>query len=134
MLTTLNRWLDVHKKTFSLFVLTGATSAAVNIGLFAVFWSWLRFNYLVAVTLAYGFAVIVHFNMNRRLTFRCHGANFSSHLTKYIIMLTINFMITLLIVNFTVKGLHWSPYWSVVVSIGVTMMISYYLARNWVFK
>jgi putative flippase GtrA len=134
MLSTLNRWVSTHKRSFSLFALIGGTTAILHLLLFSLLWTWLAFNYLVAVSIAYCAGVLVHFTLNRRFTFRSHGKNLSKHLKKYLTVTAFNFVVTLMIVNFIVKVLLLSPYWGVIFSIGATMMVGYILGRNWVFK
>ncbi len=134
MLSTLNRWVNTHKRSFTIFALIGGSTAILNMLLFSLFWTWLAFNYLIAVSIAYCLAVFVHFTLNRRFTFRSQGKNLSDHLKKYLLVMAFNFAVTLLIVNLCVKVLLLSPYWGVIFSIGATMLLGYSLGRNWVFK
>jgi putative flippase GtrA len=134
MLATLNRLLIINKKSFFIYMLTGGMTAVLYLGLFSFFWRWMGMSYLLGVTLAYSIAVLFHFSVNRRYTFQRHGSNLTGHVKKYSVLLIINLIITLLVVNFSVKVLLLSPFIGAVFSIAVSMLVGYILARYWVFK
>ena len=128
----LSHWLDIAM--FLRFVAVGLTSAAVNFGSFALFWHLFSWQYQVAVSIAYVLSVITHFFGNRHLTFRGRGQCIKSHVGKYIVMLGLNYLITLAVVTLVVSKLHFSPYIGMVGAIACTVFVSYFLSKNWVFK
>jgi putative flippase GtrA len=134
MLTTINQLYAAHKKTFFSFAIVGALATALNFGLFSFFWEGLGLNYLTAVSIAYFLAVVFHFNVNRRFTFRSDAADLMLHAKKYLVMVVINFILTLMIVRFCVEVLQLSPYFGAAFSIGATVCTGYVMSRFWIFK
>jgi putative flippase GtrA len=123
-----------HKKTMLLFIIVGLVSAFVNIGSFTLLWAMMKIDYRISVSIAYVAAVIVHFSLNRNLTFKGRSTLNLHQISKYLTMLAINYCITLFIIRIVVEQLHLSPYVGIVAAIGMTMWISYLLLRYWVFK
>jgi len=115
------------------FLTVGGISAAINFGSFAVLWNYFHINYKIAVSVAYVLAVIFHFTANRRYTFKSHGHSLWKHLKKYLVMITINYLLTMLVVHIAVETLSLSPYLGLVMSIGVTVGVGYLLSKFWVF-
>ena len=122
------------KRTFLFYCLAGGLSALVYFCFFSLLWQMIHMNYKIAVSIAYVMSVVVHFTMNRRLTFRGHGKNLRKHLMKYSVMILINYLITMLVVHMVVEKIHLSPYFGVVAAIGATVMSGYLMAKYWVFK
>lgn len=122
-----------HKKTVPLFLFVGIVSLAVNVGSFTIFWRVLKIDYRIAVSLAYVLSVIVHFYLNRSLTFKIQGKPTHQQFIKYLMMIAINYFMTLLVMYLVVEKIHWSPYIGILAAIGATVGISYLLLRYWVF-
>jgi putative flippase GtrA len=120
-------------RSISMFLVVGALSALINFSSFTLLWKVIGINYQVAVVASYILSVIFHFIANRRFSFKSHGADFSQHLFKYLLMISLNCGINFLIVRIVVEFAHLSPYIGLVLGIGVTMNISYILLRYWVF-
>lgn len=115
------------------FLTVGGISAAINFVSFAILWKYNHIDYKVSVTVAYILSVIFHFVANRRYTFKSHGNNLWGHLKKYIVMIIINYLITMFIMYIVTESLLLSPYYGIVLSIGATVGIGYFLAKFWVF-
>lgn len=124
----------IDMRSAACFVSVGALSAVIYFGSFTLLWRYFGLDYNVAISIGYVLSVIVHFTVNRRVTFRSHGHQLFYQLIKYLVMITFNYGITLLVVHFVVKVLDLSPYLGVVCSIGATVGISYLLAKLWVFR
>lgn len=122
---------DFH--TISKFLTVGALSAVINFTAFAFLWNLIHINYQVAVSISYILSVIFHFTANRRFTFKSHGRNLHKHLIRYLVMATINYLLTLLVMHVVVEIFKFSPYFGVIASIGATVSVGYILARSWVF-
>lgn len=93
-----------------------------------------NFKYIVVVSLAYVVSTIFHFLANRHFTFGAVKEGHGDQLFRYMVMWTINYLITIVIVSICVEQFQFSPYIGVFSSIAFTMFISYILARYWVFK
>lgn len=127
------QFIHSHKKSFFIFLIVGALSALVNLASFGVMWQVLGLNYLFAATVSYILSVLFHFTCNRRFTFKNHGNNLYQQIKKYIVMVTLNLGITLLVVRTIVDVLHLSPYLGIVGAIAFTVTIGYCMSRFWVF-
>lgn len=112
----------------------GACSAVVYFLSFTWFFQWGKLDYQIAVSIAYVLSVLVHFFMNRSFTFKSHGHSLWRHVTKYSVMLMVNYLCTLGIMSMVVSGLKLSPYLGIAVSIALTMGTGYIMAKFWVFN
>jgi putative flippase GtrA len=122
-----------NQKSILLFLFVGLLSAAVNLGSFTVLWKFVGINYQVAVSVAYVLSVLVHFVVNRKLTFQSDHTHFLLQMPRYFTMIFINYLITLGVTRMVVELLHMSPYVGILCSIGVTINVSYLMLRYWVF-
>ena len=122
---------NIH--SISMFLVVGALSAMINFSAFTVLWKVIGINYQMAVVVSYILSVIFHFTANKRFSFKSRRTNFSQHIVKYLIMISLNGGINFLMVRLVVEFAHLSPYIGLVLGIGVTMNISYILLRYWVF-
>jgi putative flippase GtrA len=93
-----------------------------------------NFKYIVVVSLAYVVSTIFHFLANRYFTFGAVKERHRDQLFRYMVMWSINYLITIAIVSICVEQFQFSPYIGVCVSVVFTMFIGYFLARYWVFK
>lgn len=92
------------------------------------------FNYRISVSVSYIVAVAFHFFMNRNLTFQSRNGNVYSELLRYVSMVCINCLITITVVEITVRQLLLSPDIGLVLSMAVTVVSGYLLSRLWVFR
>jgi putative flippase GtrA len=128
------KYFDSDKRAITLFLGIGALTALVYFTLFTVIWQLLHIDYRIAVTISYLTAISFHFLMNRKITFQAACGNFIPHVMKYAVMTSINYVITILIVEFSVKLLLLSPYLGVLIALGVTVVTGYLMLKFWVFQ
>ena len=126
------KWIDYPSAIK--FLAVGATSALVYFLSFSVLWHFIHFTYQIAVSIAYALSVVVHFTANRRITFRAHGHALAAQLTKYFVMVAINYGITLWIMHGIVTNLNLTPYLGIMCSIALTVATGYLMAKFWVFR
>lgn len=122
-----------NKKSILLFLLVGTISAFVNFASFTILWKFANLNYQIAVSAAYVLSVVVHFLTNRKLTFESDHTHFLLQMPRYLTMIFINYLITLTVTHVVVEMLHLTPYIGILLSIGVTINVSYLMLRYWVF-
>ncbi len=122
-----------NKKSILFFIAVGTVSAIVNLGSFGLLWKCGGVNYQLAVSVAYLLSVIVHFAANRRIAFEGHHTHFVRQMPRYLTMIFINYLITLVVTHSVVEWLSWTPYLGIVLSIGITINTSYFMLRYWVF-
>ena len=115
------------------FGIVGMMTFLINIGSFRVFFDTFKLPYLGAASLAYFVTVFCHFLANKFFTFSAHGQSMSHNLPRYLAMLLINYLITILSSWVVVELVRASPYWGVVVATVGTAISSYTLMKYFVF-
>jgi len=121
-------------RRFSRFVLVGLATAAIYFALFAILEGLLRWDYRLAVSLAYVAGVAFHFIANRNVTFNGKGGRIGWQLMRYGAVAAINYAVTILITAAVVEVLRLSPYLGVVAAVATTTVSGYFLFRDWVFR
>jgi putative flippase GtrA len=119
---------------FAKFGLVGAATAVIY---FLVMWfadSIVGLGYLVVVSLAYFASTVFHFLANRHFTFSAASGQCRRQMVRYLVMWSVNYVITLAVVGFCVERFHFSPYIGVCVSVLFTLCVGFLLGRYWVFK
>lgn len=124
----------LEKYSFVIYLIVGSFSTFIYFALFVALWQFLEVNYKISVSFAYFFAVVFHFTANRRYTFKAHGTDFFKQLTRYILMISFNYCVTLSIMYSVVEILHLSPYIGLVISIVTNINTNFLIARYWVFR
>jgi len=112
----------------------GVCSTIIYFSIFSLLWKLMHINYQIAVSIGYACLVMFHFYANRRFSFKAHSVKMSDQLTKYFIMIGINYLITMVIVHWATKTLLLSPYVGIALSISVTVSGGYLMSRFWVFR
>ncbi len=115
------------------FGIVGVVTFILNYAMVWAFYGLLACNYRTAVTLAYIITVCTHFLLNRAFTYESTGSAILSHMSKYGIMLGINYLITLSISVGTVELLGLTPYHGVVFATFATAFSSFLLMKYFVF-
>ncbi len=116
------------------FGIVGVVTFALNYSLVWVFYGLFGLHYGPAVTIAYIITVLAHFILNRVFTYNSAGSAILNHMTKYGVMLGINYLITLGISVGTVELLALTPYHGVVFATFVTAFSSFFLMKHFVFS
>ncbi|MFN0263113.1 GtrA family protein [Tepidamorphus sp. 3E244] len=88
-------------------------------------------NYLVATTIAFALSVIVNFSLHSKYTFSLGIAY--RHLWKYLILVVLNYLVTVLIVA-TFEHTLASPMIGKLISLPVIAVIGFTVSRFWVFR
>ncbi len=133
MLAGLVCYMRDHRWQLFRFVIVGIITLVINISAVWLFHDAFSYGYKVSVSLAYVIAVFVHYNMNRVFTYRHVGSLVGTHSLKYIIMLLVNYLITMFITIVTVEALSKSAYHGVVFSVFFTAISSFLLMKHFVF-
>jgi putative flippase GtrA len=132
--TFIDTIIGTHKRSIAIFLMVGMLTAAVYFFVFSILWKLLNIDYRVSVSIAYVLSVTFQFFTNRKVTFKSHGNNLFRQMLKYVVMLALNYIITITVVEFTVRFLLLSPYLGVVFSVGITVITGYLLSRLWIYK
>lgn len=114
------------------FLIIGVLSFIVDVGTLFVAHGLLHLWLPLATTLAYALAFTVNFSLNRLWTFSSTTA-MTGQVMRYVALTSVNFVITLLIVN-GLAALGMSYLLAKVLSTAVIAGINYIAYRNWVFR
>ena len=127
--------INVELRTFSFFAFFGIATAAVNFAFLALCLEILGVEYRIAVSSSYIIGVLFHFSMNKMITFNQNTLSGTrQQFFRYIVLVAINYVITLLIVMLAVEVFGLLPYHGVLLSMGATVITGYIISRSWVFK
>lgn len=116
------------------YLLVGGLTASIYFGLTFVGLEILGTNYLLSVSIAYCLSVSFHFLANRQYTFSALGGEVFPQTLRYIMLLLLNYSLTFGVVYVCVDRLMLSPYYGVAVSIPLTLVIGFFVAKFWVFE
>jgi putative flippase GtrA len=116
------------------FGLVGIVTFGVNFLSFSVFFGLLRLDYRVAVSLAYVLTVCFHFLLNKTFTFGAMEQKLRHNAPRYVLMLALNYVITIVASWLTVEVVGASPYLGVVASTAGTALSSFFVMKYFVFR
>lgn len=127
------RYLAEHRTQLAKFIGVGLVTFWINFLFFHVFYGLFHLDYRIAVSLAYVITVIFHFLLHRVFTFEAAEQHFGHNTGKYVVMLVLNYTITVVAVWFVVEVLRLSPYVGVVASTAATASTSFFFMKYFVF-
>lgn len=128
------RYLIEHRLQLAKFVVVGLVTFGIYFSVFHLFYGLVHLNYRIAVSLAYVITVISHFWLHRLLTFSAAEQQIMHNAGKYLLMLGVNYGITLAIVGVVVEVAELSPYIGVIASTATTAWMSFFVMKYFVFK
>lgn len=130
----INLVIAINLHPFVKFSIVGGTTAVIYfLVMVAVDYS-IGLNYIISVSIAFFVSTAFHYLMNMCFTFRAVAKPLGRQVFRYIVMLLMNYLITIVVVNFCVERLCLSAYTGVWVSLIFTTSIGYFFARDWVFN
>lgn len=115
------------------FAIIGSMNTLLYFSLFALFWNYLHFNYLLATSFTYVITALFQFFSNRKLTFKASG-KITPQIVKYITLLGINYIVTFILMRFVVAILYLSPYVGLFLTSISSATISFIFLKMWVFS
>jgi putative flippase GtrA len=123
-----------YNNSFVMFLMVGCLTAGTYLSLFIVLSKAFHGNYQIAVSISYIVSVILHFSANRKFTFKKQTNLLSHQLPRYLILLVVNYLITLVFMHITVEVFFFTPLIGLVLTIGTTCMLSYLISKFWIFQ
>jgi len=124
--------MKLHKSLFS-YLVVGGLAAVINFSAFGFCWQLMHLNYKLAISIAFILSVMFHFTANRRFTFQSQHIAVRLQIPRYLSMVAVNYVVTLIVMQVVVEILHLSPYLGTVAAIGMTVGSGYIMSRYWVF-
>ena len=123
-----------HSLVMFKFGLVGILTAVLYFGVLFLLMSYLVWDYLLSVSLAYIISTIFHFLANRHFTFSASDGSNKIQLLRYLLLWIFNYVITIFIVTISVSLIELSVYMGVCLSVLFTVFFGYFLSRKWVFN
>ena len=121
-------------RKFLIYLSVGGATFIIYMAFIALAVEILNSDYRVGVSVAYLFAVTFHFFANRTFTFRAANLSLVDQSIRYIAILILNYLITLMMVSFCVGNLGFSPYIGAFFAIVLTVGVGYFASNFWVFR
>jgi putative flippase GtrA len=128
------KYFILDRRSIIAYLVVGALTAMLYFSVFTGLWQILYVEYRIAVSIAYLMAVSFHFFMNRKITFQITGGNIRQEIARYAVMGILNYLVSMLVLEFSVKILLLSPYLGVLFGIATTLVSGYLLSKHWVFQ
>jgi putative flippase GtrA len=133
MLSDIIQYALVHRAQLAKFTVVGFLVFGVYVGCFHFFYRVMGLDYKLAVSLAYVIGVACHFLLHRFFTFGAAEQDLVHHTWKYLLMLGLNYAVSLGVVWIVVEVVKISPYFGLVASTGITAGISFFMMKHFVF-
>jgi putative flippase GtrA len=128
------RYIIEHRLQLTKFVIVGFVTFGINFSFFHLFYGLLGLDYRIAVSLAYVITVISHFLLHRFFTFSAKEQYLIHNAGKYLLMLALNYAITMTVVWLVVEVVGVSPYIGVIASAATTASASFFIMKYFVFR
>lgn len=121
-------------REFLIYLFVGGATLLIYMAFIALAVEIFNSDYRVGVSVAYLFAVTFHFFANRTFTFRATNYRLFDQSIRYVAILILNYLITLMMVSFCVGSLGFSPYLGAGFAIVLTVGVGYFASKFWVFR
>jgi len=121
-------------REFLTYLIVGGLTFLIYFGFIALTVEMLQLDYRVGVSIAYVIAVSFHFFANRMFTFRAGSDQLIHQSVRYVGVLLVNYLITMVVVSFLVVRMGLSPYFGAAFAIVVTVGVGYFASKFWVFR
>jgi len=126
-------YVSAHRFQLMKYVAVGLVTFGIYFSCFHIFYGVIALGYKLAVSIAYVVTVMSHFLLHRFFTFGAGDQDLVHHTWKYLLMLALNYGISLLAVWVTVEVVKVSPYFGVVASTAATACVSFFVMKHFVF-
>jgi putative flippase GtrA len=115
------------------FIIVGVLTFTLNLIFLWFFYSYLKANYVVAISFAYVLTVAIHFVLNRNFTFQKKQSSIAVQGLRYAFLLGGNYLSTIAIGWLVVGLFQLTPYVSVLLSTAIISISNFLLMKNFVF-
>lgn len=128
----LKKIVNIHSVFKFLTVAIGTVS--VYFFVMIVLLNIIQVKYTVSISGAYMAGAIFNFFANRKFTFNAQHKHIKIQTIRYIILLLINYLLTLIVAQFVVEILSLSAYIGAMLAIVCTAIVTYFSLGLWVFN
>jgi putative flippase GtrA len=116
------------------YFLVGGLTAVLYFSILFLTVSILQVHHTLAVSISYFCGTIFHFSANKIFTFGSKNPKILTEALRYICLVVLNYIITLIVVYIVVDVSGQSTYIGVGVAIAVTVGLGYGVSKLWVFQ
>ena len=136
MLKLILGYFKLNRYQIIKFIIIGIITFIINFLTFHYFYKRCSFNYKIATSFSFVITVISHFLLHRVFTFKVREEKqqLTHHLSKYILMLCLNYLITITVMWLTVEVVHGSAYLGIIASTLATASSSFLTMKYFVFS
>lgn len=120
-------------KLLNKYLWIGGATTACYFFLFYLFWDLLKLPKFIAVSLAYGAFLLLNFSAHRRYTFLAHDGCAKRQSRRYLTMVCISYLLTLLIVYVVSEVLTFSAISGVISACILTTLLGFVVSKKWVY-
>lgn len=112
----------------------GFFTAIIYFSLFYILVYFSGLNYFIGMSCSYIIAVSFHFLASRRFTFSTSKNSLGVQTVRYLGLLLLNFIISLILLSVFVEILEQNKYISIIFSSSITLILGYFISKFWVFS
>lgn len=116
------------------YLIVGAVTASLYFGIIVLCTEVIRMEYRLSLSIAYAMSVFFHFLANRTFTFAAQKRGIKNQIIRYLVILLVNYIITLGVIFFTVDQLGISHYIAAIFAIVATVAVGYLASKFWIFN
>ncbi|GIM29250.1 cell wall teichoic acid glycosylation protein GtcA [Clostridium polyendosporum] len=131
-----NYFLYGKLKHISRFSVVGMANTFVDFLMFTIFHGLVGLSYITSQVIGYSFGIANSFILNRKWTFEDKNSNKKTfhELVQFIVVNLISLSITIISINFLVKGLNLNVYVSKVIATIISQITNFLAYKFWVFS
>jgi putative flippase GtrA len=115
------------------FLLVGGLTFVAYYALLYILHTGAGMSYPLAIAISYGFALALHFLINRSFTFSGQRGRASQQLCRYALIALVNYCTQILIVRVLFETIGFGFYWSAIIAVATTTLTGFVLLDKWVF-
>lgn len=125
--------LIFHKtNSFIIFCMVGGVSAVVDITSLFILSDYFNFKSILSVSLAFFLGLVVNYYLHTYLTFKT-AAN-KSNLVKFLIVVGVNYTITIVLIEFLTSYVELGLIISKVITLPIIAISGFFLSKLWVYN
>ena len=117
-----------------MFFFAGLITAILYFSAIAITLDFFHFHYGVAVTVAYTVAALFQFLFNQKVSFDPSESPIVHQMSKYVGMIFINYLTTMLVLRIFVNHMGGTPYVGAMIGLFITTPMGYVMFRYWVYR
>jgi putative flippase GtrA len=134
LIENITRYIKKERQSILRFLLVGFSTFVLYYLVFSLLYYMFRLGQTIAISISYLLAVTFHFVINRQYTFDGSSSIIISSILKYFCMCLTNYIITIGIVEITVRWFFLPPDIGLMLSVFATLLTGYLILRLWVFR